>query len=290
MAGKVDFFEARARTWEETCYPPKVRGRLEALLPEFGVSPGETVLDVGTGPGILIPYVRRLVGPSGRVLAFDLAWAMTLEARKKCHPPQAAVVQADVHWLPCRSGAFDRVLCFAAFPHFDDPSRAVAEMARALKPGGRLIIAHLLSRDELARHHASHQRRPPGRSARRPRHGPPHGRGGLPSRKPRGRPGPLSPEGSQEPVMGRCRGVAPIARPERRILPDLSDDASGSRTFPQGLLGHALKDRSSEPLGSNRHESAVPNRRGATREWLEIERITGLGSGVSRLREGINPK
>lgn len=157
MAGKVDFFEARAQTWEETCYPPDVRGRLEALLPEFGVSPGETVLDVGTGPGTLIPYVRRLVGPEGRVLAFDLAWAMTVEARKKCDPPQAVVVQADVHWLPCRSGAFDRVLCFAAFPHFEDPRRALAEMARALKPGGRLIIAHLLSREELARHHATHE-------------------------------------------------------------------------------------------------------------------------------------
>ncbi|MEJ5365093.1 MAG: methyltransferase domain-containing protein [Desulfosoma sp.] len=157
MAGKVDFFEARAPSWEKTCYPPDVRVRLEELLPEFQVSRGETVLDVGTGPGILIPYLRRLVGPEGRILAFDLAWAMTVEASKKCASPRTAVLRADVHALPCRSGAFDRVICFAAFPHFDDPLRALAEMARVLKDGGCLVIAHLLSRDELARHHASHE-------------------------------------------------------------------------------------------------------------------------------------
>jgi len=157
MVGKVDFFEARAHTWEETCYPAEVRARLEELVPEFGLRSGEVVLDVGTGPGILIPYVLRAVGPSGRIVAFDLARAMTMEALKKCRLPSAVVLQADVHAIPCRSAVFDRVLCFAAFPHFDNPSQALAEMTRVLKGGGRLIIAHLLSREELARHHASHE-------------------------------------------------------------------------------------------------------------------------------------
>ncbi|MEJ5348356.1 MAG: class I SAM-dependent methyltransferase [Desulfosoma sp.] len=156
MTAKVEFFEARARTWEESCYPPEVRRRLEGLLPEFGLRLGEKVLDVGTGPGILIPYILERIGPTGFIVAFDLARAMTLEAAKKCQAVTAHVLQADVHAIPCRSAVFDRVLCFAAFPHFDDPSRALSEMARVLKPGGDLIIAHLLSRLELARHHASH--------------------------------------------------------------------------------------------------------------------------------------
>lgn len=157
VKGKEEFFELRAASWEQTCYPPEVRARLEALLPQFDIGPGEWVLDVGTGPGILIPYVQRLVGSEGRVVAFDLAGAMTVEAAKKCAAPWGLALQADVHAIPCRSGAFDRVLCFAAFPHFKNPLQSLREMARVLKPKGKLVIAHLLSREELARHHATHE-------------------------------------------------------------------------------------------------------------------------------------
>ncbi|ROQ93198.1 class I SAM-dependent methyltransferase [Desulfosoma caldarium] len=157
MAGRAEFFEARAARWEETCYPPEVRARLEAFLPHFGIGLGEWVLDVGTGPGILVPYVHRLVGPEGRIVALDLVRAMTVEASKKCAAPWGMVLQADVHAIPCRSGVFDRVLCFAAFPHFKEQPRALAEMARVLKPEGELIIAHLMSREELAQHHATHE-------------------------------------------------------------------------------------------------------------------------------------
>jgi ubiquinone/menaquinone biosynthesis C-methylase UbiE len=48
------------------------------------------------------------------------------------------------------------VICFAAFPHFEDQGEAVREMGRVLRPGGELVIAHLMSREELARHHAEH--------------------------------------------------------------------------------------------------------------------------------------
>jgi hypothetical protein len=72
----------------------------------------------------------------------------------RCKPllEQDLVVQADSHHLPFDANTFDNVICFAAFPHFDDPDLALFEMARVARSGARVVIAHLLSREELARH------------------------------------------------------------------------------------------------------------------------------------------
>lgn len=151
-----EFFDSRASDWETTCYPSEVRKRLAELVPEFGLKPGACVLDVGTGPGVLIPYIRRAVGPRGRICSFDLSLPMVRQARSKPLLAQDLVLQADCHRLPFADGTFDNVVCFAAFPHFDDPAIALREMARVAKPRAFLVIAHLLSREELARHHGGH--------------------------------------------------------------------------------------------------------------------------------------
>lgn len=152
---RVSFFDRRAKHWEETYYPPPVRVRLCALIQEFGLAEGERVLDIGTGPGVLIPYLRELVGASGQVCAFDLSFEMVRQAYRKPRTSVDIIIQADVHHIPFSDNTFDRVICFAAFPHFKDPLAAVHEMSRVLKKGGILIIAHLMSREELSMHHAS---------------------------------------------------------------------------------------------------------------------------------------
>ena len=58
--------------------------------------------------------------------------------------------------LPFRARCFDAVVCFAAFPHFEDKGQALKEMARVARPGAPLLIAHLLSRSELLAHHGTH--------------------------------------------------------------------------------------------------------------------------------------
>ncbi|MEE4357524.1 MAG: class I SAM-dependent methyltransferase [Desulfococcaceae bacterium] len=156
MTSQADFFDSRAENWETNCYPPAVRDRLESLIPEFGVCSGEHVLDIGTGPGTLLPYLQRTVGNSGHICAFDISANMVKEARKKIRIPAAAVLRADVHHIPCRKDSFDRVICFAAFPHFENPAPALREMTRVAKPGAKIIIAHLMSREELAKHHGGH--------------------------------------------------------------------------------------------------------------------------------------
>ena len=145
------FFDERASGWEEHCYPPETRARLRALLPYFGVRPGAAVLDLGAGTGILASCLREV--PAGLLLALDVSFEMAKQAAMKAGYSKGGVLQATAMRLPVRDASIDTVLCFAAFPHFEDKPAALREMFRVLRPGGNVVVAHLLSRAELSRHH-----------------------------------------------------------------------------------------------------------------------------------------
>ena len=144
-ASQSEFFDSRAHTWEENCYPPPVRERLAALIPEFGVR-----------PGVLIPYLRRRIGPAGRIFAMDISFQMFRQARREITLPGDLALRADAHHIPFENGVFDRIICFAAFPHFHDSAAVLREIARVVKAGGAVSVAHLMSRQELATHHGGH--------------------------------------------------------------------------------------------------------------------------------------
>jgi len=112
-------------------------GRLVALAsprPEMGA------LDVGTGAGhtalALAPHVRE-------VTAVDLTEAMMDQGRQLARQRGVANVRfmhADAMELPFPDGSFDLVTCRRAAHHFADVRRAVGEMVRVLRPGGRLVL------------------------------------------------------------------------------------------------------------------------------------------------------
>lgn len=153
---RAAFFDERAGTWEERCYPPEARERLSRLVPLFGVQKGDTMLDMGAGTGILAPYLRALAGPEGLLLSMDVSMNMLRRAAQKQAYANGLVMQATAMRLPVRDASIDIVICFAAFPHFSDKQAALDEMHRVLRPDGRLCIAHLLGREELSRHHGGH--------------------------------------------------------------------------------------------------------------------------------------
>jgi len=149
---RAAFFDERAAKWEENCYPPEARARLRDLLPCFGVRPGAAVLDLGAGTGVLAPYLREVLAAEGMLLSLDVSFEMARHAAMKDYG-KGGVLQATAMRLPVRSASMDTVVCFAAFPHFEDKLAALKEMFRVLKPGGNVAVAHLLSRAELSRHH-----------------------------------------------------------------------------------------------------------------------------------------
>ena len=119
------------------------------ILDNAGVRPGIQVLDVACGTGVLFPdYFRR--GVAG-VTGIDISPEMAARARAKF--PQANVLTGDVETASF-DGPFDLVMVYNAFPHFPDPEHLIRVLSGLVRAGGRLSVAHGMSRAALAKHHA----------------------------------------------------------------------------------------------------------------------------------------
>lgn len=148
------YFNEAAETWDRRFITPELTAFLEKFVPTFGIKPGQKVLDVGTGAGVLIPFLIQAVGSSGWITAIDRSEKMLEICRRKySHLQNVAVRLQDVEELDLPSGSFDFVICFGLFPHLENRERALHQISRVLRSGGRLVIAHALSSDEIRSHH-----------------------------------------------------------------------------------------------------------------------------------------
>ncbi|MBF0498390.1 MAG: class I SAM-dependent methyltransferase, partial [Deltaproteobacteria bacterium] len=125
------------------------------ILDMVDLRPGDAILDVGTGTGILIPFLLPRIGPNGTITAIDLSENMIAVARQKCRSDAVEFMVGDVLTMPLPPASFDAVICYSVFPHFDDKARAIARLDSYLKPGGELIVCHSQSRDAINQLHKS---------------------------------------------------------------------------------------------------------------------------------------
>jgi ubiquinone/menaquinone biosynthesis C-methylase UbiE len=155
MTKRQHYFNQAAGTWDERFYTPELAMVLARLVPRFSLKPGDHVLDVGTGTGVLIPLLRQAIGPSGSITAIDYAEKMIQRCRTKyAHLKNVSIELHDVEELELPPESFDAITCFGLFPHLVNKVKALGNLYRVLKPGGRLIIAHAYSRSEIkARHY-----------------------------------------------------------------------------------------------------------------------------------------
>ncbi|XXF81636.1 methyltransferase domain-containing protein [Myxococcaceae bacterium GXIMD 01537] len=107
-----------------------------------GLSRGMSALDAGCGPGSITSLMADLVGPEGRVVGLDLHEQRLQEARALCaHQPNARFVRADVRETGLPEASFDFVWSQYVFEYLPDPERALAELIRVTRPGGRVVVA-----------------------------------------------------------------------------------------------------------------------------------------------------
>ena len=151
---KKDFFNQMAATWDARFYTPEMMDRLPQLVSLFSLQKGVKILDVGAGTGGIVPYLLEAIGPEGSIWAVDFAEEMVKIGGKKFQKESRVIFElASVEDLPYKERFFDQIVCFGAFPHFEDKIKALEEMNRVLKSQGTLIIAHALSSVALRSHH-----------------------------------------------------------------------------------------------------------------------------------------
>lgn len=148
------YFDKAAETWDEKFLTPRLSSFLAALVPQFNLQLGQTVLDVGTGTGVLIPYLVKAVGPEGSVTAIDLSEKMVQKCNEKySHLKNVTVKVGNIEDEKLPVESFDVVVCFGVFPHIDNKQKVLQNINCVLKPNGKLVIAHALSSEELKEHH-----------------------------------------------------------------------------------------------------------------------------------------
>ncbi|MFA7268184.1 MAG: methyltransferase domain-containing protein [Sterolibacterium sp.] len=111
----------------------------EALLDASELAPGQDLLDLASGPGVLAQAAWLRTASRSRIVACDLAEGMLAESRRR--HPGILHAAADAECLPFPAAHFDRVLCGLGLMIFPDEAQALAEMRRVLKPGGRIAVS-----------------------------------------------------------------------------------------------------------------------------------------------------
>lgn len=141
MSTSWQFDEATSRKMEASYRTTDSARRREAVLAALQLQSGERVLDIGTGPGFLAIEMAEAVGASGQVHCIDTSEPMVALARKRCAAKPWVTCQLGAATdLPAGDGAYDAVVSVQVYEFIPDVEKALSEMFRVLRPGGRAAL------------------------------------------------------------------------------------------------------------------------------------------------------
>ena len=160
----LQFNEETAKRIEAMYLHPDMIERRRRVRQALALAPGERVIDIGCGPGFLTAEVAGDVGPNGWACGLDLSESMLALARARCAgQPGAAWLDfraGDATALPFPDASFDAAVATQVYEYIADMPRALAELHRVLRPGGRAVIVdtdwdaivwHSIDRERSAR-------------------------------------------------------------------------------------------------------------------------------------------
>jgi arsenite methyltransferase len=138
MEAMLEFDEENARNLVAVYTTPDVVDQRRAIRVALALQPGEHVLDIGSGPGLLAAEMAEEVGADGRVHGIDPSDSMLAIARHSETPVDYG--RGDALALPFADEQFDVAVSTQVYEYVEDIEGALAEARRVLRPGGRLLV------------------------------------------------------------------------------------------------------------------------------------------------------
>ena len=138
---QLQFDSATAKALERAYHKRDMVRRRRLVREALAAAPGERILDIGCGPGFYVRELLDVVGETGSVVAVDASPDMLALARARCEGHSNVTFEhGNATALPVDDGGFDAALCVQVMEYVPDPPAALAEIHRALRPGGRAVI------------------------------------------------------------------------------------------------------------------------------------------------------
>lgn len=138
---EIDFFDQIASTWDEN----EIRStpaRIRSILSKLPIKKGMNILDLGTGTGVLIPYLSELIGHGGHITAIDLSEGMLSLAHKKygnLRNVSFMRIDFEEEIIP---GCYDMAILYCVYPHLHRPKDTFEWLFKInMKPDGAIVIA-----------------------------------------------------------------------------------------------------------------------------------------------------
>ncbi len=140
---QVDPAVLAAESYEKSIVTPTMAPFAAILLDQVRPRPGEHILDVACGTGVVARLAAPLMGDGGRVVGVDINPAMLAVARKLSAPIERAIEwrEGSALALPLENETFDLAYCQHGLQFFADRPAALREIARVLRPNGRIALA-----------------------------------------------------------------------------------------------------------------------------------------------------
>ena len=137
----IQYDEAWGQRLVQMYSTPDVVKQRQIILSALKLKPGERILDIGSGPGLLTEDMATVIDPGGSICGIEISEPFIALSQKRCsHLSQVEIRKGDATSIPYGNDEFDAAVSTQVYEYIEDIDTCLTELYRVLKPGGRALV------------------------------------------------------------------------------------------------------------------------------------------------------